>query len=57
MERYEAGSVLSQADIIDGGDMTTESTTTGLIYPLVQNLSRAKVARLIQVSLRSELTI
>ena len=57
MGRYETGNVLSQTGVIGGGDMTTESATTKLMYLLAQDLSQAEVARLMQVSLRGELTI
>jgi len=57
MGRYETGNVLSQTGVIGGGDMTTESATTKLMYLLAQDLSPEEVAHLMQVSLRGELTV
>lgn len=57
MGRYETGNVLSQTGVIGGGDMTTESATTKLMYLLAQDLSQEEVTHLMQVSLRGELTI
>lgn len=57
MGRYETGNVLSQTGVIGGGDMTTESATTKLMYLLAQGFTQEEVARLMQVSLRGELTV
>ncbi len=56
MSGYATGNALSQAGVISGHDMTLEATLTKLHYLLSQNLSYKEICRLMEVSLRGELT-
>ncbi len=56
MSGYATGNALSQAGVISGHDMTLEAALTKLHYLLSQNLSYEELCRLMEVSLRGELT-
>jgi len=56
MSGYATGNALSQAGVISGHDMTLEAALTKLHYLLSQNLSYDEICRLMEVSLRGELT-
>jgi L-asparaginase len=56
LEGYATGSALARAGVISGFDMTTEAALTKLFYLFSQGLPVDKVKRLLQVSLRGELT-
>lgn len=56
MSGYATGNALSQAGVISGHDMTLEATLTKLHYLLSQNLSYDEICRLMEISLRGELT-
>ncbi len=56
MSGYATGNALSQAGVISGHDMTLEATLTKLHYLLSQNLSYSEICRLMETSLRGELT-
>jgi len=56
MSGYATGNALRQAGVISGHDMTLEATLTKLHYLLSQNLNYDEICRLMEVSLRGELT-
>jgi len=56
MSGYATGNALSKAGVISGHDMTLEATLTKLHYLLSQNLSYSEICRLMEISLRGELT-
>ncbi|MDP7592327.1 MAG: asparaginase [Litorilituus sp.] len=56
MSGYATGNALSQAGVISGHDMTLEATLTKLHYLLSQHLGYEEVCKLMQLSLRGELT-
>ncbi len=56
MSGYATGNSLRQASVISGHDMTLEATLTKLHYLLSQNLSYDEICRLMEISLRGELT-
>jgi len=56
MAGYATGNALSLAGVISGHDMTLEATLTKLHYLLSQNLSYQDTCRLMEESLRGELT-
>lgn len=56
MSGYATGNALRQAGVISGHDMTLEATLTKLHYLLSQNLSYSEICRLMEISLRGELT-
>jgi L-asparaginase len=53
---YQTSKRLQQMGIVSGHDMTFEATCTKLMYVLGQNLSHEASARLMEQSLRGELT-
>lgn len=55
--RYETSLQLQRAGVIRGGDMTYEAAITKLMYLLGENYEPDKIKRLLQKSLRGEVTI
>ena len=53
---YETGRKLSETGIVSGGDLTSEAAITKLMHLLGLGLDNAEVARMMQKSLRGELT-
>lgn len=53
---YKAGSALVEAGAVSGGNMTTEAAITKLTYLLSKGLPADEIRRLMQTSLRGELT-
>lgn len=56
MGRYMTGKGLADAGVVSGHDMTTEAAVTKLMFLLGQNLSVGETKRLLESSLRGELT-
>lgn len=56
MEGYATGNALAQAGVISGFDMTVEATLTKLHFLLSSSLSTNEIRKLMQKSLRGELT-
>lgn len=56
MSGYATGNALRKAGVISGHDMTLEATLTKLHYLLSQNLNYDEICRLMEISLRGELT-
>lgn len=54
--RYETSKYLEEAGVISGYDLTFEAATTKLMFLLAQNLSKSDIKRLMQTSLRGEMT-
>jgi len=57
MHRYENGQRLEQIGVISGYDITAEAALAKLMALFGKGLSPAEVSRLMQVSLRGELTV
>jgi L-asparaginase len=57
MHRYENGQQLEKAGVISGYDITTEAALAKLMILFGKRKSPADVRRLMQVSLRGELTV
>jgi L-asparaginase len=55
--KYETSAELGKIGVIGGFDITTESAVTKLMYLLGCGLSKEEVERLLQVSLRGEMTV
>ncbi|MHA4893216.1 asparaginase [Pedobacter sp. PWIIR3] len=53
---YQTSKRLQQMGVVSGFDMTFEATTTKLMYLMGQNIRKEEVARLMEHSLRGELT-
>ncbi|MEJ2882862.1 asparaginase [Pedobacter sp. GR22-6] len=54
---YQTSKKLQQMGVLSGYDMTFEATTTKLMYLMGQGLDREAISRLIEKSLRGELTV
>lgn len=54
--KYETSKKLQQMGVISGYDMTFEATTTKLMYLMGQELTLAEISRLMEQSLRGELS-
>ena len=57
MGKYETSMQLSQIGVIGGSDITTESAIAKMMYLLGQGYSGDELKKLLQVSLRGELTV
>jgi len=57
MGKYETSMKLSQIGVIGGSDITTESAIAKMMYLLGQGYNREEIKKLLQVSLRGELTL
>ena len=57
MHRYENGQQLEKAGVISGNDITTEAALAKLMILFGKRESAGDVRRLMQVSLRGELTV
>lgn len=55
--KYETSARLGEIGVIGGSDITTESAVTKLMYLLGCGFSKEEVERLLQVSLRGEMTV
>lgn len=55
--KYETSKKLQQMGVISGYDITFEATITKLMYLMGQGLSTAEITRLMEQSLRGELTV
>lgn len=55
MQGYATGHALSEAGVISGGDMTTETVIAKLYYLLSQSLPHEQLIELFQTDLRGEL--
>jgi L-asparaginase len=56
MGKYETSMKLSQIGVIGGYDITTESAIAKMMFLLGQGFDNNEIKRLLQVSLRGELT-
>lgn len=54
--RYETSKYLEDVGVISGYDLTFEAAVTKLMFLLGQNISKSEVKRLMQTSLRGEMT-
>ncbi|MNE41851.1 L-asparaginase 1 [compost metagenome] len=54
--KYETSKELQQMGVISGYDMTFEATITKLMYLMAQGHDKTEVAKLMEQSLRGELT-
>jgi len=55
--KYETSAELGKIGVIGGYDITTESAVTKLMYLLGCGFPKEEVERLLQVSLRGEMTV
>ena len=55
MQGYATGHALSEAGVVSGGDMTTETVIAKLYYLLSQSLPHAQLVELFKTDLRGEL--
>jgi L-asparaginase len=55
--KYETSAELGKIGVIGGADITTESAVTKLMYLLASGLPKDEVERLLQISLRGEMTV
>ncbi len=57
MGKYETSISLSRIGVIGGSDITTESAIAKMMYLLGEGYSQVEIKRLLQLSLRGELTV
>lgn len=57
MGKYETSAQLAQIGVIGGYDITTESAVTKMMFLLGSGLPKEEIERLLQTSLRGEMTI
>ena len=57
MGKYETSAELEKIGVIGGADITTESAVAKLMYLLGEGYPREEVSRLLQTSLRGEMTV
>ena len=56
MGRYETSLGMGQIGVISGHDMTTEAAITKLMYLMGEGLTADKIKRLMEMSIRGEMT-
>lgn len=57
MEKYETGRQLEKIGVLSGGDITTESALTKLMYLLGSDLPRPRILELLQTAIRGEMSL
>lgn len=57
MEKYETGRQLEKIGVLSGGDITTESALTKLMYLLGSGLPRPRILELLQTAIRGEMSL
>ncbi len=57
MDKYETGRQLEKIGVLSGGDITTESALTKLMYLLGSGLPRPRILELLQTAIRGEMSL